>query len=175
VGLDIAGGHAASIEGDNAVIKALQLPFALFDQLWLEGAITVAGHLELDITMHRANGLWALAIARVAGVLALGRMLGIAEMGVHFRVEDTLGDTLGQLLEQTTFAENIFGAGAALEQLVNESVWYWHSAVPFNRLVRMPLTQFILHTRTILSLNQFSSCFLSHANESLMTSSFFLT
>ncbi|MGY3961337.1 hypothetical protein [Aeromonas popoffii] len=73
----------------------------------------------------------------------MGGMLGIAEMGVHFRVEDTLSDTLGQLLEQTTFAENIFRAGAALEQQVDKIVWYWHSVVPFNRLVRMPLTQFL--------------------------------
>jgi hypothetical protein len=141
VGLDIAGRHTASIEGDNAVIKTLQLLLALFDQLWLEGAIVVTRHPKLDVTVHRANGLGTLAIARVAGVLAMGCMLGIAEMGAHFRVGDALGDTLGQLLEQTTFAENIFRAGAALAQLVDKIVWYWHSVVPFNRLLRMPLTQ----------------------------------
>lgn len=94
--LDIAGGHAASIEGDNAVIKTLQLPPALFGPLWLEGAIAITGHLKFDVTVHRANGLGTLAIAIVAGVLALGCVLGIAEMVVHFRIEDALGDTLGQ-------------------------------------------------------------------------------
>ena len=115
--------------------------------MWFEGAIAVTGHLKLDVTVYRANGLGTLAIARISGVLTMGCMFGIAEMGVHFRVEDALGDTFGQLLEQTTFAEIIFEAGAALEQLVDEIVWYWHSVVPFNRLVRMPLTQFFTLSR----------------------------
>jgi hypothetical protein len=63
-------------------------------------------------------------------------------------------------LVKTTFAENIFGVEAALEQLVDEIVWYWHSVVPFNRLVRMPLTQIFYRLR-----RHDASLFLLDANQ----------
>lgn len=51
---------------------------------------------------------FAVVITGIAGVLAIGLMLGIAEVSGHIGIEGASGDTRGQLLEQAALAEDVF-------------------------------------------------------------------
>ena len=81
MGLDVTGAHAAGIEGENAVIKSLELFFALFDQLRFKGAFAIPRDLQRYVSVNGAHRLGTFAIAGVAGVLAVGGMFGVAQVG----------------------------------------------------------------------------------------------
>jgi hypothetical protein len=97
LGLNIARGHAARIERNDFVIKALQPCLPLLDELRFEAALAVTRHLDLDLSLLAFEGFLTVPIAFVPVGVALARMFGVAQVRVQFRFQAALDHGLGQL------------------------------------------------------------------------------
>jgi hypothetical protein len=75
--LNIAGGHAARIQGQDFVIKAIQACLPFFDQLRLKRALPVARHFDFDVSLLSLQRFLTVPIAHIAGGIALACMLWI--------------------------------------------------------------------------------------------------
>jgi hypothetical protein len=99
VPLDLARRHPPRVQRDHLLVEARQPPLALRHQLRLEAALAVPGHLDLDLTRVRLEALLRAAVARVAAVAALRRVLLIAQMLRELAFQRALEQPLRQVLE----------------------------------------------------------------------------
>ena len=76
-GLDLTGTDAAGVKCDDLVIESTKAPLPLGNNLGVEGAVAIAGHLQRQLALCALQGFAALAVAGVAAV-ATGRFVGRA-------------------------------------------------------------------------------------------------
>jgi hypothetical protein len=63
--LNIAGGHATSIQGQDFVIEALQSRLTLSHELRLEDPLSIARHLDLHMSLLAFERFLTRSIARI--------------------------------------------------------------------------------------------------------------
>jgi len=116
--LDVAGGQALGVQGQDLLVEAGQAALVLADELGLEGASAVARDVQRDVAHLTLDGLLGVAVAAVlggavAGVGRLegqGRLNGLAgEVGGHLGVEHALQGRLHHAPEKGV--EVVDGAG----------------------------------------------------------------
>jgi len=112
--LDVAGGHAAGIHGQDFLIEALHPCLAFFDQLWLKGALPISRDLDLNVSLLSFHGFLTGAVACVAIGIALALVFGIAQMRIEFGFQATLDHRLGELLEQAVLGQHVLRVGVVL-------------------------------------------------------------
>ena len=78
--LDLADRHAARVEAEEYLVKAVEPGLALGDQQRLQAAGPVARHRDVDPTIIGQDGLRAGAVAAVAAAAAGQIALLVAEM-----------------------------------------------------------------------------------------------
>ena len=66
---------------------------SFFDDFWLKFAVSVARNSYLTLPIIADYGLFAVTVATVSGVVSFNRILLIAEVFVHFRLEHLLNST----------------------------------------------------------------------------------
>lgn len=111
---DLPSGQALGAQRDHHLIDAVQAPLALADRLRVERAVTITRHVKLhraDLGQHR---LRAGAIARVAAVAALARVLVIAQMLAHLDLKPGLQHPLGEPGQQPVGADQVDPLAASL-------------------------------------------------------------
>ena len=101
-GGDIALTHAASVQGKHLAFNGRDITLVLLDDLRLEGALTVTGHVDGDFSQGRLEFLFGVSVASIAtGIRAF--MVGIAEMVLHLpferRLEDGREDAFDDILD----------------------------------------------------------------------------
>ena len=101
-GGDVALAHAASVQGENLAFNGRDITLVLLDDLRLEGALTVTGHVDGDFSQGCLEGLFGVSVASIAtGDRAF--MVGIAEMILHLpferRLEDGREDAFDNILD----------------------------------------------------------------------------
>jgi hypothetical protein len=101
LGLNISGGHAARIQAQDLLLKALQSRLMLLDQLGFEASLAVSRQSNLDLALGAFELLAAAAIPRVRGPFPSPSVLGIAQMDVQFGFSTALDDRFGQLFDQS--------------------------------------------------------------------------
>ena len=80
----------------------------LGDELGLEAAVTVAGHLDGQLAEIALEGLPALAVAGVATGVGNRLVAFMAQVLSQLSVQSSLDQQLGQLLEQAVLADEVF-------------------------------------------------------------------
>ena len=110
--LDVPGGHAALVQGENLVFHAGQPGLALLDQLRLEAAVTITRRLDLQLAERALDRLGGLAVARIAAPAALGLVvLLVAQMGVHLGFQAAIDQALQHLRVQLVHVLRRLAAG----------------------------------------------------------------
>jgi len=98
---DLPGGQPLGIPRQHHLIDPAQPPLPRADDLRLERARPVPGHLDANraaaLGQHR---LGPGAVAHVAGLVARLGMLAMTEVPGHLLTDSRFQDRLGQLLEQ---------------------------------------------------------------------------
>lgn len=82
---------------------AFQAGLSFFHQLWLEGPLSFARHVDLDLALLSLEGFLALPIASLAGLIALACLFWRAQVRVQFCFQAAFNNRFGQLFEQATF------------------------------------------------------------------------
>ena len=95
---DLPRAHAAGVHRDDLVVETRETALVLGDQLRIKAGLAVARHLQLDPTGVGDDGLLAIAVAPVAGLLA-------GQMMIHLGVQHPLGQGLLQIVEQAIRVE----------------------------------------------------------------------
>jgi len=90
------------VQGQDDLVDLAEATLPLLHDDRLEGALTITGHLEVDLARGVGQDRLAPgAVADVAGVpLARGPVLLVAEVLGHLLVQGRLQDGLGELLQQ---------------------------------------------------------------------------
>ena len=81
----------------------------LGDELRLEAAMAVAWHFDGQFAELALEGLLALAVAGVASGVGHRLVAFMAQVLSQLSVQGSLDQQLGQLLEQTVLADEVFG------------------------------------------------------------------
>jgi hypothetical protein len=126
---DLTGGQSLCRQRQDDLVDTGQPALAFLDDLRVEAAVGVAGHLDLD---RPDLGEYRLGAGSVAGVAttAAGRVvLVIAQVLGHLRVQCSLEHVLGQLVEQPVRADQL---DALFLRLSQQSL----SQLPLIHLVR---------------------------------------
>jgi hypothetical protein len=121
--LDLAHAQAAGVVADDGLVEAVEMALVLGDEGGFEAARTVAGYADGQLAVPGAEGLVAVAVARVG--LPFGRLavLLVAEMGGHLAFKDAVDEALLQLGEEPVGAEQIARPAVVLQQLVEQLVF----------------------------------------------------
>ncbi len=98
---DLPHAHAARIHGDDFLVEARETALIFGDELRIEARLPIARNLQLDPARVGRHGLFAIAVAAVAGLA--GR-----QMMIHLGVQRPLGQRLLQLVEQTIGIKRCF-------------------------------------------------------------------
>src|SRR5574340_194211 len=96
--LDFAYSHAARIQRQNLVIEPRPAGLMLRDQLRLKRTLAIARNLNRQFPKLALEGLLALAIAGIAGLVLHRLVLAVTQMLGHLRLQGAFDDALGQLL-----------------------------------------------------------------------------
>jgi hypothetical protein len=107
--LDLAHRHAARIEAENFLVKAVEPGLALGDQQRLEAAGPVARNGNLDLAIVGQDGLGAGAVAAVATATAGRVALLVAEMFAQLGSQRAFDQRLLQLFEKPIRASQVPG------------------------------------------------------------------
>jgi hypothetical protein len=102
--LHLAGRQPLRRQRDDQLVHPRQPPLPLRDDLGLEAAIPVAGHLDLDRPDLGQHRLRAAPVTGVPAVTALGVVLAVAEVIGELALERGLHQPLPELCEQPAFA-----------------------------------------------------------------------
>src|SRR6202040_741347 len=105
--LDLAHRHAAGIEAENLLVKAVKPGLALGDQQRLEAAGPVARDPDVDLAIIGQDGLRAAAVAAVAAAAAGRIALLVAEMLAQLRSQRPFDQRLLQLFEKPVRARQV--------------------------------------------------------------------
>jgi hypothetical protein len=86
--------HAAGVHRDELLVKAGKAALVLGNQLRLEAATPVARNRQVNRLVLRQNGLLAVAIAAIAGLLAFRNLIlrRICKVMVHLSVQNPLSE-----------------------------------------------------------------------------------
>ena len=87
--------------------KALQAALALFHQLGGKTAMAVSRYDQVERPRRCLHALLARAVAGVAIHTAVAHVWGITEMHRQLRVQRSLYEPRGQVLEQSVLTENV--------------------------------------------------------------------
>ena len=90
----------------------------LGNQLRLEGALAVSGHLNRQFVKLTLQGLPALAVAGVSGQILDRLILAMTEVIGHLGFQCFLNQKLRDLLEQPAFANQVFRLSVVSQQAV---------------------------------------------------------
>jgi hypothetical protein len=118
--LNVAGGHATGIQGQDFVIEAFQARLAFFDELRLERALPITRDVDFNVPLLSLHGLLAPTIAQVPVGVALASMFGVAQVRVQFGFQAAFDHCLGQFFEQAAFSQDVLGCLVLFEQFINE-------------------------------------------------------
>ena len=134
VGLDLAGGHPAGVQGDDLLVQPGQTPLALADQLRLKAALAVPRSVDPHRALVGQERLGRPAVARVPHP-ARRRVPGrIAQMLGQLLLERALDHPAGDLAEHAVLSEDLALASLAGDQLVDHPVQQ-----PLAQLIRQPV------------------------------------
>jgi hypothetical protein len=97
--LDLTHRHAAGIEAENLLVKAVEPGLALGDQQRLEAAGPIARDRDVDLAIIGQDSLRAGAVAAVAAATAGRVPLLVAKVLAQLRPKRSLDERLLQLLE----------------------------------------------------------------------------
>ena len=103
--LDLARGHAARIQRDDLFVEPRQAPLALGNQLRLELAVAITGHIDRHFALIALDRLAAAAVAGVTATAALRCVLVIAQVVGELGFKYPLHQVLRQLLENPVLPE----------------------------------------------------------------------
>ena len=92
----------------------------LRDQLRLEASLPVAGNLDRQLAKITLQRLLALAVAGVAGGVGHRLVLAMSQVLGHLRIERTLDQQLGQLLERAVLANQVFRLLVVRQQAIQQ-------------------------------------------------------
>ncbi len=93
---------------EDFVVEPCPAGLVLGDELRLETTVAVAWHLNGQFAEVALEGLPALAVAGVASGVGHRFVAFVAEVFGQFGVQGSLDQQLGQLLEQTVLANEVF-------------------------------------------------------------------
>src|SRR5215212_7832046 len=116
--LDLAHGHAARVQAENLLVKAVEPGLTLGDQQRLEAAGPVAWHRNVDLAILGQDRLRAGPVAAIAAAAAGRIALLVAKMLAQFRTKRPLNQRLLQLLEKTVRACEVLGLLIVSKQLI---------------------------------------------------------
>src|SRR5947209_1406419 len=116
--LDLAHRHAARVQAENLLVKAVEPGLALGDQQWLEAAGPVAWHSDVDLAVVGQDRLRAGAVAAVAATAAGRIALLVAKMLAQLRTKRPLNQRLLQLLEKPVRTSEVFRLLIVSKQLI---------------------------------------------------------
>src|SRR5690606_12934758 len=124
--LDLSHRHATGVQRQDLVIEARPAGLVLGDDLRLETAVAVTGHFNRHLTELAFERLLALAVAGVAGGIGYRLVAGVAKVFGHLRVQRSLDQFLGELLEHAMLADQVFRFLVIGQQAVDQFVAYGH-------------------------------------------------
>jgi hypothetical protein len=101
---DVAVRQTPGRQGQHHLVDTGQPPLPLLDDLWLEAALPVAGHLDFDWSDLGQHGLGPDPVAGVAAASAGRVVFLVAEVTGDLALQGRLEHPLGQLLEQPALA-----------------------------------------------------------------------
>jgi len=116
--LDLANRHAARVEAENLLVKAVEPGLALGNQQRLEAAGPIAGDGNLDLAIVGQDGLRAGAVAAVATAAAGRIALLVAEMFAQLRTQRALDQRFLQLLEKPVRSRQVLGLLIVSKKLI---------------------------------------------------------
>jgi hypothetical protein len=104
------------------VHEAILTAGPLLDDLGLEAGISIARRLNADLAEVAADDLRVVSISAVAGAMALGIMLVIAEVFGHFDFQQGFKGGLHQALDEVLPADHGGSSGGldVLDKLLSE-------------------------------------------------------
>jgi hypothetical protein len=108
MGLYLAHRHATGVQRDDLVIEPIPAGLVLGNQMGLEAAVAVTGHLNGQLTEIALERLLALAVAGVTAHIGNGFVALVAQVLSELGVQCPLDQQLGQLLEQAAVADEVF-------------------------------------------------------------------
>jgi hypothetical protein len=157
--LNLARGHASRIQRQDLVVEAGKPRLALGYQLRLEAGLPVARNFDLDLAELALQLLGADSVARVAVVMPFRGMLLLSQMRGQLRLQRSLHDGPGQLLQQSVLPDQILWLLVISQQLVDQLLVHLHrdllSLIRKDRLHKMVYT--LLVARFPLSILDHSS------------------
>ena len=134
VGLDLAGGHPAGVQGDDLLVQTGQPPLALLDQLRLEVALAIPRSVDPNPTLIGQERLGRPAVAGVPRA-AWRRLTGrIAQMLGQLLLQRSLDHPAGDLAEHAVLPEDLALAPLTGDQLIDHPVQQ-----PLAQLLRQPV------------------------------------
>src|SRR5262249_2365885 len=142
--LDLAGGHSPGVERDDLVVEAVEPGLSLLDELRIELAVAVPRDLDRDLSLLALECLARFAVAGIAGVFSLGRVLLVGEMMGQLSLQDSFNQGFGELLEEAALAEQVLRFLVVLQKFVEEFFRDGHNQSFPRKLVRAlwPFTRF---------------------------------
>lgn len=118
--LNLPHGHAAGVERHDLVIEARPAGLVLADELGFEGALAVARNVQRPLAELSLERLRAMPVAGIASDICHRVALVVAQVFGHFGFAAAPYQHLGQLLEQTILAYQIFGILVVRQQAVGQ-------------------------------------------------------
>jgi hypothetical protein len=107
--LDLANRHAAGVEAQNLVVKAVEPRLALGDQLRFEAAGPIAGNRDLDLPVLGQDGLSARPVTAVAAAPPRRIALLVAQVLGQLGPQCPLDQGLLELLEKPVLPGQVSG------------------------------------------------------------------
>src|SRR4029450_8603637 len=104
MGLNVTGGHALRIQGDDVAGQAGETALALADRDRVEGAVAVPRHPQSDLADLGRHRLGVRALAAIAPPAPLDRVWLVADMVGHLDLEPGLEDLAHQSRQQPVVA-----------------------------------------------------------------------
>ena len=92
----------------------------LRDELRGKASMAITWHGDLNIAEFAGDGLYRLAVTHVTKGLGDRRVFVVSQMHCHLGTQGGLKHRLGQLLEETVFADDVGGLLVSGNKLVDQ-------------------------------------------------------
>ncbi len=120
MGLNVAGGHAPGVEGNDLVIETGEAALTFGEDDRFEGGVPVAGNGHIKVAELALDALFVAAVAGIGGLLLGGRVFLVAEMIGHLGLHRPFKKLFGELLEQPVLPDEVFRILVILHQGVEQ-------------------------------------------------------
>lgn len=109
------------------MVESIESALIFLDDPWSELGFAIGWNVDGKLAIFGENTFFRRAVARVARVIALRRMLLIAEVVSDFTFESAFKKSFLELVKQARLTEDVFGTAIIFHQLIEQFFCDWHN------------------------------------------------